>query len=157
MAYATQGELERLIAPAVLVQLADDNADGVADATVVAEALEWADDQINAYCGSRYQVPFTTVPGVINKTAVDLALYHLYTRRSSADVPPIRKERYEAAIRFLERAADGKVSLGVQPAPAEDEASQDSPKTTVDADAGEDRIFTIRKDSTGKAGTLDHF
>ncbi len=154
MAYATQAEVEKLVPPPILVQLADDNHDGVADTNVLTEALEWADDQINAYCGARYQVPFASVPGVINKAAVDLAVYYLYSRRATSDVPPIRKQRYDAVMKFLRDAADGKVSLGVQPAPAEDAGSHDGVARTRETD---DRVFTIKKSSTNESGSLDRF
>jgi phage gp36-like protein len=154
MSYATQADLEKLIAPATLVQLADDDHDGVADAGVIAEALEAADDQVNAYVGARYQVPFATTPGVINKVAVDLALYHLYTRRASEAVPEVRQTRYDAALKFLREVLEGKVSLGVQPAPPEDAASQDEISTSSDPS---DRAFTTGKQSDGSVGSLDGF
>jgi phage gp36-like protein len=154
MSYAVQADLEKLTSPAALVQLADDDNNGVADAGVVSEALAWADDQINAYCGLRFQVPFATVPGVINKIAIDLALYHIYTRRSTQDVPAVRAERYKDAIAFLTKVSRGEVTLGVQPAPPEDRASQDD---AAQSHAASDRVFTIRKPAEGTPGTLDHF
>src|SRR3972149_3555640 len=130
--YSTQADLEKLISPSTLMQLADDNKDGVADAAVISEAIEAADDQIDAYCGARYQVPFATVPGVVNKMSVDLALYHLYTRRASDTVPEVRQTRYDAAVKFLEQVAKGAVSLGVQPAPAGDAAGRGEKPTSAE-------------------------
>ncbi len=154
MSYATQTDLERLVSPAVLVQLADDDADGTADAAIVADALARAAAEIDARCALRYQVPFSPVPALVTGLAVDLALYHLYTRRSNADVPQIRKDRYDAAIRLLTDVAAGRATLGVQPPPAADTTSQDDVAATRTAS---DRIFTIGKPSDGVSGSLDTF
>ncbi|NIA28040.1 MAG: DUF1320 domain-containing protein, partial [Desulfobulbaceae bacterium] len=52
------------------IQLSDDDADGVADAAVVAEAIASADGDIHGYCQKRYTVPFATVPEIIKNISV---------------------------------------------------------------------------------------
>ena len=96
-----------------LIQLTDDDDAGVVDESVVTKAIADADAEIDGYCGQRYTVPFTTVPAMIRKLSVDIAVYNLFSRRQGA--PEGRKTRYDAAIKFLERVADGKaVVTGVE-------------------------------------------
>ncbi len=44
-------------------------------------------------------------PPQLKSLAVDLAIYHLYSRRSVA--PQVRRQKYEAAVAFLKQVAAG--------------------------------------------------
>jgi len=50
------------------------------------------------------------IPDQVRSLSVDLALYHLYSRRSVA--PLVRRQKYEAAVAFLKQMAAGQAVLG---------------------------------------------
>jgi len=120
---------------AVLIQLTDDEDAGVVNTARVERAINDAEALIDSYCGGKYTVPFETVPAIIRKYAVDIAIYSLYARRQGA--PEDRKTRYDEAVAFLKDVAAGKVTLGVQPAPdARAESTHDAVQSSV-----RDKIF----------------
>lgn len=106
MAYCLQADIEKLIPALELAELTAESGSTV-DAAVVTEAITKADAEIDSYCQKFYTVPFTAVPAVVEALSVDLAIYHLYSRRSV--VPDIRKYRYESAIKFLAAVAAGEL------------------------------------------------
>lgn len=117
MPYSDIDDIRKLVPEDVLIQLTDDEAAGLVNEQRVAEAISQADAEIDSYCGGRYSVPFSTVPEVVRKISVDIALYTLYCRRVE-EAPAVRTERYRNAIRQLEGIARGLISLGVDPAPS---------------------------------------
>ncbi len=124
MAYCTLDELRQLIPEGELAQLTGETGE-LADEAVAAGALDQAEAQIDAYLGGRYAVPLNPVPSLVRGLAADLALYHLYSRRSVA--PSVRQKKYESALAFLKEVARGDVSLealGVKPAGASREAPE---------------------------------
>jgi phage gp36-like protein len=104
---------------------------------VVARAIADADAEIDSYCGVRYSVPFSTVPPVILKFSVDIAIYNLYARRKGA--PEDRKTRYDNAVRFLKDVSKGLASLG-----KDDPDSTPAERHMPDIDQS-DRLFTREK------------
>ena len=87
-------------------------------------------------------MPFATVPGIVKKISVDIAIYNLYSRRVEV-IPETRADRYKNAIRQLEGISKGVISIGVDPAPSA--ASQSS--NTVEV-ATSEKIFS-RDNMTG--------
>jgi phage gp36-like protein len=112
MSYCLQTDIVNQIDSTVLLQLTDDAGTGVIDAGIVTRAIADADATIDSYCQDRYTIPLSPVPAKIRQVSVDISIYNLYSRREDV-VPDIRKERNQAAIRFLEKVADGKIQLGV--------------------------------------------
>ncbi|MBW2560794.1 MAG: DUF1320 domain-containing protein [Deltaproteobacteria bacterium] len=110
MAYCTQDDLLEQIDVATLIQLTDDDKTGSVDESVITRACADADAEIDSYCGKRYSVPFTTVPPIVRKMAVDITIYNIYGRRRGA--PNNREKRYDDQIRLLKDVARGLVSLG---------------------------------------------
>ncbi len=108
MAYCTQADLLKFIAPAALAELTTEVGD-VPDADVVAEAIARADAEIDAYLGKRYTLPLAEVPARVRSLSVDLAIYHLFTRRGLAD--EVRRQRYEDGLAFLRDVAAGRAEL----------------------------------------------
>jgi phage gp36-like protein len=104
MGYCTQNDLLKMIPLAELAELTAESGDEP-DGAVVAEAIARADAEINAYLGTRYLVPLAPVPPVVKAWSMDLALYHLYSRRSVA--PPVRRQKYEDTVAFLRQVAAG--------------------------------------------------
>jgi phage gp36-like protein len=137
MAYSTQSDILEQIDEDVLIQLTDDDDAGAVDADMVTRAIADADALIDGYCGKKYTVPFSTVPSLVRKFSVDIAIYNLYGRRKGA--PEDRRNRYKEAVEFLKGVAAGNNSLG-----------EDDPEGP-DADAPEmstsnpERIFTRDK------------
>ena len=117
--YATKADILELLAESELIGLTDDAGSGLVDDAVVDRAIADADATIDAYCQGRYSVPFAApLPPMIRSLSVDLAIYNLYSRRSVADVPEVRKDRRKEAVAFLTKVAEAKLSLGtVSPAP----------------------------------------
>ena len=149
MPYSLQTDLLEQIDEDVLIQLTDDVDAGEVDAAVVTRAIADADGEIDSYCGMKYPVPFTTVPPVIRKCSVDIAIYNLYARRKG--VPEDRQKRYDNAVRFLRDVSVGKATLGAD-APAED--SDGGPEATT---AKSDRVFSRGRSSDSSTGSLDNY
>jgi len=133
MPYALQADILEQLDEDILVQLTDDADAGSVDDDMVTRAIADADAEIDGYCGKRYSVPFSTVPAIIRKFSVDIAIYNLYARRKGA--PDDRKDRYSNAVKFLANVAKGLISLG--------ENDPDStPASAAPEIDNEDRIFT---------------
>ena len=131
--YCTQSDLLERIDQATLISLTDDADSGGVDASVVARAIADADAEIDGYVGTRHQVPLSPVPDLIRKMAVEIAIYHLYSRRMGA--PEEWRKRYEDNVRLLRDISAGKVSLG------EDDPSSTPVAKPVIYD-GEERVFS---------------
>lgn len=110
MAYCTKADILEQLDEDILVQLTDDDDLGVVDDDVVTRAIADADAEIDSYCGTRYDVPFSPVPPIIRKRSVDLAICNLYARRRG--VPEDRKERCKEAVTWLRDVSTNKATLG---------------------------------------------
>ncbi len=108
MAYCTQSDLITMIPQKELAELTADSGD-TPDSGVVVEAINRADAEIDAYLGMRYTLPLSPLPDQVKGLSVDMALYHLYSRRSVA--PTVRLQNYEAAVAFLKLVAAGEAVL----------------------------------------------
>ena len=149
MAYCTQADLLEQISQDKLIQLTDDDDAGIVDSDMVTRAIADADAEIDSYCGTKYDIPFSPVPVMIRKVSVDIAIYNLYARRQGA--PEDRKERYDDAISFLKDIAKGIASLGSDAPSVDDDAGPEA--TTVKSD----RVFSRGRASDSSTGTLDNY
>jgi phage gp36-like protein len=131
MAYAVLEDLVKMVPEDELAQLTTE-AGELPDDSVVAEAIARADAEIDSYLAVRYQVPISPAPHRVKALSVDLALYHLYSRRSVA--PEIRRRGYEDAIAFLKLVAAGQALI--EGAGGEPPASQETAEIT-----GATRLF----------------
>ncbi|MDP3181581.1 MAG: DUF1320 domain-containing protein [Desulfobaccales bacterium] len=132
MAYCTQDDILKMISPEELAELTAEFGD-TPDPQVVGEAISRGEAEIDAYLGTVYAVPLSPVPPLIKALAVDLAIFHLYLRRSIA--PPVRRQKYEAAVAFLKEVAAGQaVVAGAGGEP------QSSNRETAELNSGQ-RIF----------------
>lgn len=104
MAYCSQDDLAKMIPLAELAELTAESGDEP-DAAVVAEAIVKAAGEIDSYLAVRYVLPLAATPIQVQSLAVDMAMYHLYSRRSIA--PQVRRQRYDAAVAFLKEVAAG--------------------------------------------------
>ena len=88
---------------------------GAVVTSVIDRAIADADAEIDGYVGSRYTLPLPLpTPPVLVPIAGDIARYRLYDDA----VPEVVRKRYEDAIARLRDIAAGRLSLGVDPAPA---------------------------------------
>lgn len=136
MAYADLDDLKEQISEAKLIQLTDDDDAGVVDTGATTRAVADADALIDGYCGARHSVPFSTVPDIVRKFSVDIAIYYLYGRRSGA--PEDVRQRFDDAVAFLKGVARGQYSLGT------DDPEGSPPDSTAPemSDDNPDRIFS---------------
>jgi phage gp36-like protein len=112
MAYCSEDDLLKMISQAELAELTTESG-LVPDNLIVLEAIGKAQAEIDSYLGVKYVVPLAAPPDQVKSLAVDLAIYHLYSRRSVA--PPVRQQKYEAAVAFLKQVAAGQsVIVGPQ-------------------------------------------
>jgi phage gp36-like protein len=108
MAYCSEDDLLKLIPQSELAELTAEDGE-VPDSLVIGEAISRGGAEIDSYLGVRYLVPLAAPPAQVKALAVDLAIYHLYSRRSV--VPPVRQQKYEAAVAFLKEVAAGKAVI----------------------------------------------
>lgn len=112
MSYAAQADIDSRYGSDLLLTIADRDGDGVVDTDAVMLALADADDTINSHLAERYQLPLTTVPSLLVKMAVDLAVYSL------AALPTDEmRNRYSDAVKALKNIATGVQKLGLVPPP----------------------------------------
>lgn len=140
MSYSTIDDVRQQISEDDLIALTDDAGAGVVDETRVTRAIADADEEIDGYVGSRHTVPLSPVPPIVRKHSVDIAIYNLYRRRMH-EIPESRKGTYENAIKFLDKIAQGKISLGAddpEGSPGTSDApsmSSDNPERVFDRDS----------------------
>ncbi|MBN1899818.1 DUF1320 domain-containing protein [Candidatus Sumerlaeota bacterium] len=108
--YATKNDLEKRLGADILVSLADDNRDGVADEDIVNDALNKASSKIDLYLSGRYTVPLPFVPGVITEICISLAVPLLYVRRRE-ETGKEHAAFHEAAADMLRSLKNGEISL----------------------------------------------
>ncbi|KIP18547.1 hypothetical protein KY49_3295 [Burkholderia sp. MSHR3999] len=113
MAYATSDDMVSRFGETEMISITDRDMAGVIDATVAGDALDDASAEIDTYLAGRYALPFAGTPRFIAGLCCDIARYRLCVgeTRMTEEI----SDRYKAAVRFLELAAAGKVTLGELP------------------------------------------
>ena len=123
MAYCTYQDVETRLSEADLAALADYDADGEPDATVVEEAIRSAEALMDSYLGVRFSVPVSApgggCPDVLTARAVNLVVYFLRLGRDSATEDA--RSQYEDDLAWLREVVRGEVSLGIEPSADESE------------------------------------
>ncbi len=112
MSYAIQADLEQFISESELIGLTDDEDTGAVVTSRIEASLETASVTIDGYLGSRYSLPFSDPPQILNKLCVDIAGHLLHIRRN--EISESWGKRHDNAISFLEKVNNGKLSLGVK-------------------------------------------
>ena len=121
MAYCTVAEVLDMLKEDMLNVIIGDNYIENEDeriqaiTPIVEQAIADADAEIDGYLAKRYKVPFGKTPQVINKFAKDIALYNMVSRKGvdENDREKTYLTRYNAAIAFLTKVAEGRISIGV--------------------------------------------
>ena len=80
-----------------------------ADSPKVAEALEDASQTIDSYLAGRYTLPLKSVPAVLERHCCYIARYFLEKNQATNQA----RRDYDDSIRYLEKVANGTISLGI--------------------------------------------
>ncbi|MDO9142103.1 MAG: DUF1320 domain-containing protein [Methylobacter sp.] len=91
-----------------LIQRTDRDNTGLMDDTVLTQAISDASATIDGYISA--YLPLSSVPAVLVRHCCDIARYGLYDDHQLDKDHAVRL-RYDAAIRFLEQVAMGKIAL----------------------------------------------
>lgn len=105
MSYATISDMQ--------ARYGDDEIAQLGGASDIAQALADAAALIDGHLAGRYTLPLSSVPPVLRAVACDLARERLYKDAA----PEVVSKRGDEARRFLAALADGRITLGIQPAP----------------------------------------
>lgn len=108
--YATPQDMVKKFGETEYCALANISHVDASDDGVMAYALQAASDEIDGYIGGRYTLPLVTHPPILTGIACDVARYRL-TGNEHPCTDDIR-ERYQLAVRYLEKVARGDVTLG---------------------------------------------
>jgi phage gp36-like protein len=131
--YCTIDDLREQSSEEFLLRCTDDDGTGEINQAIVNKKIEDAQTEIDSYCRAQYPVPFQTVPGLIRKLTVDIALYNLLSKRGIDEDSPdvILVKRYRDAVKLLENLAKGIVTIGPtvagEPSPQPQQAAIVSP------------------------------
>ena len=130
--YASQTDIENRLDPKHLIELTDDDNDGMADADVITAAITDADGVIDTHLAARYACPFATPPALITKISTALAIGTLFARRRES-ASPTHEARAKAAMDLLHALAEGSLLLAGDDAGvrlgAPDSTTRDTGKT----------------------------
>lgn len=110
MAYATTDDIKHGFDPVFLAQLADDAAGVMEDATIMSAILDEASSEIDSYLSPRFDVPLATVPTMIRRACINLALYYLHVRRGWTITENFEKIR-EHTIEYLNKLRVGDADI----------------------------------------------
>jgi phage gp36-like protein len=150
MAYCAQDDILLKVDEDTLIRLTDDEDAGAVDADIVERAIADADEEIDSYLAARYALPFETVPNLVRRISVAIAICNLYGRRD-VELPEGRKDEGDWARKTLDRLAKGAMTL-------------DAPDPAADSSAGigvttskSDRVFSRGRSSDNSSGTLDNY
>jgi len=109
MAYATAARAVSLYGEDFVTVGCDRDQDGVRDPGVFESFLDLATNEIDGYLVGRDPLPLSPVPPQIEIYCIDIAIYRA---RPTADVLTEEvKDRYRAAIRYLENVQRNKIRL----------------------------------------------
>jgi phage gp36-like protein len=102
--YCSQLDIENRISRKTLAQLTNDTANATtADVSVVDAILTNVNATIDSLAGQVYTVPFTTVPPLIRRIAIDIACYEVMQRRPiNMDMPKGWQSAHDKAMKQLE-------------------------------------------------------
>ncbi|HZP45352.1 MAG TPA: DUF1320 domain-containing protein [Candidatus Binataceae bacterium] len=113
MAYAAASDMAARYSNRDLVQLTnEDPTQTTINETLLTQMLADASAEIDGYLESRFALPLSDPPALLNRLACDIAMYRLQALRPLHDLADARK-RYEDAVELLVRVARGEVTLGL--------------------------------------------
>ncbi|MCE8004226.1 gp436 family protein [Billgrantia ethanolica] len=111
--YASVADMVARFGETEIVELTDLEHTGEIDTAAAERALEDATAEIDGYLASRYRLPVTGAAPLLSLLCTDIARFRLQKGVSTEQA----RERYEDAVRKLERIADGRINLPQQEPP----------------------------------------
>ncbi len=124
MAYCTRAQLEVACGgAAALLQLSDQDGNGVEDPTVVDQAMNDAAGFIDSYASRRFSVPMATSTTL---AAINARLARYYLREARRMLTESDVSSYEADIKWLVGLGNGEVLPGVEPLPPKSSIMRDA-------------------------------
>lgn len=121
MPYILRVDLLTQLTESQLVQLTDDEKQGVANDGFIDRAIVDAEAEIDGYLATKYAIPVktaqNTTPQVVKKLATDIAVKNLFGRRQR--IPESVQATYDKDVEFLKGIASGVTTLGTDPSPIE--------------------------------------
>ena len=111
MAYATLTELLQRLDEQSVILLTDDALAVAVDTDAVDRAFADADTEIDSYIATRYAVPMSPVPALVQRLSLDLAIEGLYTRRPHVATPEAVTRSAKNARLLLANIAANKASI----------------------------------------------
>lgn len=107
MAYSEKADLIKAKDETILKQIAGEN--GIINDDWIDESIEAADAKIDIHCGKYYTVPFTTVPKIIKRWSVQLAICWLYRRSNKSNESA--ETQCENITEMLKLISDGELEV----------------------------------------------
>lgn len=117
MPYATQADMVSHLGEREVIAITDRNLTGAIDSAVLADALDLASDEIDAYLEGRYALPLPRVPRLLTRLCCDIARYRLCGADAQETEPT--RNRYKDALKMLEQIKKGELTLGLDSAQQE--------------------------------------
>lgn len=112
--YCALADIKNALPESDIIQLTDDANTGAVDQTKVDDAIDYADQLIDGYLRAKYTLPLSTVPGLLKSTAVDLAIFHLYSRKPDMPMPDTILLKYKNSVKLLDQIQKGALTLGIE-------------------------------------------
>jgi len=113
MSYATQQNLQDRYTEEFIIVATLEGSNAI-DVTRVARALQDADAEINVYLAQRYDLPLNApLDPLLEKLAGDIAMYLLPA--DGLERTEHSRQRYDDAIKLLNKIATGKATLRTTP------------------------------------------
>ena len=111
MGYCHLADIRNMVPDDILMQLTIEENAGYIDTDVINNAINIADNLINACCCPRFKVPFRPVPYLITYISAVFAVRNLLAMKFEK-IPEIHEERYKDARNMLIGISKGKLILG---------------------------------------------
>lgn len=109
MSYVTYDQIVRFWGESTLVALADLDRDGAIDTELVEDAIARASGLIDSYISSRYALPLSQPPVVLQQPCADIAVYMIANEHGRAT--EMMRDRYRDAISWLKDVAASKAHI----------------------------------------------
>jgi phage gp36-like protein len=148
MAYCTQADLLLEKPEKDLIQLTDDEGEGIIHQGRLSAAVAKADAKIDSLLSEVADVPFATIPPIVKEWSKSLAIYYLYFRKDA--VEDKMQKAVDRIFAEIQKVVDGDAGI-----PSDTGETIDSGGISF-FPTREDRQCTIGTLTEGE-GTLDTF
>lgn len=111
MPYATVEDITHRYGEQGLYTMAEQDNDDTVDTTAVEKALSDASGLMDSYLSTQYTLPLMEAPDLLKRLCADIAVYWL--SQDGGGTTEEKRQRYEDAMEWLERLAQGKAQLPV--------------------------------------------